>query len=929
MRLEQFSEETRRISEETRLSGEEYEKTLNESNQVMSRRQELLSRFKLLSEMQRDYEGYNSSVKQVLLEARRRGMNSVHGVVANIIHADKNIEKAIETALGPALQNIVVDTEEDARELIEFLKQNRFGRATFLPISAVRGRTLDAGERNLLRMPGGVGVASEMVTFDSKYRGIVDSLLGRTVIAEDLQKDIPIHRAGRQQFRLVTLDGDVMNVGGSMTGGSSVSRMTSLLSREREINETEQTLKELENKLNAYQEKLNLLSRSRAEMKMQRQEAFDAFHQQEIAVTRAEAHLSRAGEEKAAWQQRLDSIVTDIASLKEQKQRIEEDLERLSHQTDSTREESERMREEAARLQRELNEKRLRLDGLRTEATERLVRLTALEKDGEKRAGEIERLKAQAGSAETLLRQTEEQLKQIDLQAEQDREELKKQETLLGKTRGSLDETRAEFNAADKLRLDAQEQLRSVNAKLEELQSQHPEFYGEDVDTEYHTMTLKEAAGVFPDPRLDVQKLLTDVGFYDFDHVMMTMPVRHAVEDIRITQENLNAWKINAVYYLCNDLGYWYTQELEDASVRFTYCGNKALYGGAYTLEDYLGWFDYDSEDEASADSEEDPFEVAIYDIAGPLLPYDIARLWCEYYYSTDTTEDVLALVEDIMLAYRARFEANEWLDDETRANAEKKLDNLMVFLGYRDDDSAEILSRAEGGTFFRNACSINANDLQKTVRICVDKKYYRELVFIDFDSVNAYYVPSLNSITIPAGILGGVFYGPDIGYAKKLGAIGMVVGHEIGHAFDRSGSQYDENGAKVNWWSEEAAATYNALMDRFLTYYGSYDAIGGVVQDVDLTIEENMADFAAMTVITDILADDPEGQRVALEAYAALWGEILTEDRKYFYLDDEHAANQVRVNAIVSSLDCFYELYDIREDDPMYVAPEDRLQLW
>jgi chromosome segregation protein len=468
-RLEQLSDETKRLSDETRQLSEEYEKTLTESNGIMGRRQELLSRFKLLSEMQRDYEGYNSSVKQVLLEARRRGMKSVHGVVANIISANKTIEKAIETALGPALQNIVVDTEEDARELIEFLKENRFGRATFLPISAVRGRTLDANERNLVRMPGGVGVASEMVTFDSRYQGIVDSLLGRTVIAKDLTSGIPIHRAGRQQFRLVTLDGDVMNVGGSMTGGSSLSRMTSLLSREREINETEKALKELENKLSEYQEKLNLLSRSRAEMKMQRQEAFDAFHQQEIAVTRAEAHLSRAGEEKAAWEDRLSSIVTDIASLKEQKARIEEELERLSHQTESTKEESERMREEAARLQKELNEKRLKLDKLRNEATERLVRLTALEKDGEKRLGEIERLKAQAGSAESLLKQTEEQLKQIDAQSARDKEELKGQEVQLGIARGSLDETREKFSTADKKRLDAQEHLRNVNAKLEEL----------------------------------------------------------------------------------------------------------------------------------------------------------------------------------------------------------------------------------------------------------------------------------------------------------------------------------------------------------------------------------------------------------------------------------------------------------------------------
>ena len=470
----------------------------------------------------------------------------------------------------------------------------------------------------------------------------------------------------------------------------------------------------------------------------------------------------------------------------------------------------------------------------------------------------------------------------------------------------------------------------SLNARLEELKSLHPEFYGEDADTEYHPMTLEEAADVFSDPLLDVQKLLTDVGFHDFDTVMMTKPICHAMKDLRITQENLNAWKINAVFYLCDDLGIWYTQEQEDASMRFSYYGTKALYGGAYTLEDYLGWIYGDPEDEESEDSEEeDPFEVAIYDSVSYLLPNDIGRLWCEYYYSADTTEDVLSLVEDVLLAYRARFEANEWLDDETRANAEKKLDSLMVYLGCRDDDSPEIFSRAEGGTFLSNICSIYAKDLQNIIRNCVDRDYFREIMFIEYDSVNAWYVATLNSINIPAGILGGVFYNPDNEYASNLGAIGMVVGHEIGHAFDRSGAQYDENGAKVNWWSEEATAAYEALMDRFLTYYGNYDAIGGVVQDPDLTIEENMADFAAMTVVMDLLADDPEGQRIALEAYATMWGEILSEDVKYYYLGDEHSANQVRVNAIVSSLDCFYELYDISEDDPMYVAPEDRLRLW
>ena len=194
---------------------------------LQTERQQRDSRLKLLREMQRDYEGYNNSVKQVLLQARRQQGGGVHGVVADLIHVPARLERAVDMVLGGALQNIVVDRDEDAKRMIDYLRANRFGRATFLPISSVRGRTLTSQERNVLSMPGCVGLASELVDFDSQYQGVIDNLLGCTVVAENLNAGIAIQRAGRYQFRLVTLEGDVMHSGGSMTGGSVQSRMTS------------------------------------------------------------------------------------------------------------------------------------------------------------------------------------------------------------------------------------------------------------------------------------------------------------------------------------------------------------------------------------------------------------------------------------------------------------------------------------------------------------------------------------------------------------------------------------------------------------------------------------------------------------------------------------------------------------------------------
>ena len=179
--------------------------------------------------MERDYAGYQQAVKQVLLHAR--GNAGVRGVVATLMRVPKRLERATEAVLGGALQNVVTTDEYIARDMIAYLRQNKLGRATFLPMTTISGRTLSPQERQVLTMPGCVGVASELIEFDEQYRGIVENLLGRTVIAENLDAGIEIMRRGRHAFRLVTLEGDVMHSGGSMICSTQQSNSATARSR--------------------------------------------------------------------------------------------------------------------------------------------------------------------------------------------------------------------------------------------------------------------------------------------------------------------------------------------------------------------------------------------------------------------------------------------------------------------------------------------------------------------------------------------------------------------------------------------------------------------------------------------------------------------------------------------------------------------------
>ena len=202
------------------------------------------NRIRLLTEMEKDYEGFNKAVKLVC--QAQNHLRGIHGPVASLMKTDGKYSLAIEIALGAGLQNIVVDREEDAKSAIAFLKQRDGGRATFLPLTAIRGDELR--ERGVEQEFGFVGVASRLVCFDPKYTNIFNSLLGRTVIAEDLDCGIAMARKYRNAFRIVTLDGQVINRGGSMTGGST-SRSAGVLSRAAELERLNSRTAEMHRKL--------------------------------------------------------------------------------------------------------------------------------------------------------------------------------------------------------------------------------------------------------------------------------------------------------------------------------------------------------------------------------------------------------------------------------------------------------------------------------------------------------------------------------------------------------------------------------------------------------------------------------------------------------------------------------------------------------
>jgi len=241
------------------------------------------AKLKVFRAMERDYESYQKSVRLVMQEAQRGSLRNIHGPVSRLIRTDDEFTIAIEIALGGAMQQIVVDSEADGKSAINYLKRTGGGRATFLPISGIQGKRLS--ESGLDRCRGFVGIASELVECEERYRNILENLLGRTVIAENIDCAIAMAKQYNNRFKIVTLDGQVMNPGGSMTGGS-VNKEAGILSRANELEKLAAQEKKLSQKIGSRELELREAQRSAQEVEYQLTTARDQLREAEDQVLR-------------------------------------------------------------------------------------------------------------------------------------------------------------------------------------------------------------------------------------------------------------------------------------------------------------------------------------------------------------------------------------------------------------------------------------------------------------------------------------------------------------------------------------------------------------------------------------------------------------------------------------------------------------------
>ena len=331
-------EEINKKKEESEKRIKSYETTINNYQSEMRIKE---SKLKFLIETEKEKEGYIKSVKALLKDCENikelgKGM---HGVLANIIEVPEEYQTAIEMCLGASLQNVVTETEEDAKKLVEHLRKNNLGRASFLPITSVKGKRLDKIKGN---EKGIIGIAADLIKYSKKYESIILNLLGRTIIVDNMETAIKVAKQNGYSFRIITIDGDIINPSGAITGGSVAKKTVNILGRGREIEKLEKDIKKIKNKIaelekekDAYEQSIQdeFEGANSLEKELQEIDITYATGKQKLVlieenITKLEQRLNKLKEEQSSIEQEKEQAILN-------KQKIQEEIKKLTEETES------------------------------------------------------------------------------------------------------------------------------------------------------------------------------------------------------------------------------------------------------------------------------------------------------------------------------------------------------------------------------------------------------------------------------------------------------------------------------------------------------------------------------------------------------------------------------------------------------------------
>ena len=358
------------------------------------------------------------------------------------------------------------------------------------------------------------------------------------------------------------------------------------------------------------------------------------------------------------------------------------------------------------------------------------------------------------------------------------------------------------------------------------------------------------------------------------------------------------------------------------------------LVKGYITITDEAAYREYQrlSRERLGISESKQDIDLAVDFVHGN-LSVPVSRIYVERYVPESAKKEVEDIIRQTVKYYRSMLESEEWLSESTRKKAVEKLDAMRLNSAYPEKwvDFSEY-EISDGMSLYEAVKSLKKYKVQRYFYDRLNTKVDHDLWINDVVVVNAYYQPSENSINIIAGIMGGDFYRPEMSYEEKLGGLGMVIGHEISHAFDTRGAQFGKTGNVESWWTDDDRANFTKRADRLIKYIDTFRVDdSGEHYNGALVQTETIADMAGVKAMLGIA----EGMKdfdydKFFRQYARIWKMIQTREMSDMRIKtDVHALPYIRVNAIVQQYEEFFRTYGIKDGDNMYLSPEKRVAVW